>query len=563
MRYAALVIRISDSRQDTSPANQRAQLKSYIDLFFNSETDTEGKKITTVEVYREYELLGVSGKDSFDSTEFQELRDDVLRGNVQIVMATGLDRFGRNVVKFLDFFKFLRDNKVDLIVTQYQIDTTGPIGVLVITILMALAEMQREQYSLKQKGTQHTRFTKARRTGGSIPLGFDRHPTVTGLYVENESESPIVRFLFSKYLELKNITAVARAANSRGYRTKERIEKGVVKGGKPFTDGSVRYILENMIYIGILEEHKINKGKPDSEVPEDQRYSEHTPEDPEEWPHLVDDLTFRAVQTLLTPKPEAKKPSSRKTYPYILSGLAECALCGSLMRVEKGKGHRYYACQNKGCSGKKLIPEKYTRIKRNTITAPVLDNAVKCVIKDTILGSPDTIKEITMQANEHLGSRSPLLAKEILSLNSRKEVLLAEKRGILRALAGLEEDQASSGMLMGDLKAVTDSLIEIENSISQRTTERDQSAQLQVTEAEIRRALEVLVLSLEGVPDEKQKELIQMFIEKVRVGVEEIEAHLLLDSILYLARKGPDPDKFDWSKGWYARQDLNPEPSGP
>jgi hypothetical protein len=26
---------------------------------------------------------------------------------------------------------------------------------------------------------------------------------------------------------------------------------------------------------------------------------------------------------------------------------------------------------------------------------------------------------------------------------------------------------------------------------------------------------------------------------------------LLLDTVLYLARKGPDPREFDWTKGWY------------
>ena len=563
MKHAALVIRVSDSRQETSPENQRNQLRSYIDLFFNSETDENDEKIAKVEVYKEYELFGVSGKDSFDSNEFKELKDDIRRKNIDIVLATGLDRLGRNVVKFLEFFELLRRNDVDLIVTQYQIDTTGPIGVLVITILMALAEMQREQYSLKQKGTQHERFKKGRRTGGTIPLGFDRHPTEIGLYIENKKESPIVRFLFTKYLEDKNLSAVARAANRQGYRSKVHEGKKGIRGGKTFNGTTVRNILENWIYIGVLEEHKRNKGKPDSEVPEDQRYSRRTDmSNPDEWPHLVEDEVFHAVQDLLTQEGSGK-PSVQRTYSYVLSGIVHCALCDGMMVVEKGGKHRYYACQNKECSGKKLIPKKFYRRKRNTINAPILDDAVKRLIKDVILTSPKDIHDITRQANEYLNNSIPLLTEQIRSLVSRKESLLSEKRGVLIALSVQEEDRAVSKSLAEDLNVILKDIEEIELSISRLTSERDQANEQRVTEAAVKRALEVLVMSMTGIPDETQKELVQMFFESVRVGVEEIEAHIRLDNVLYLARVGPDPDKFDWSEAWYARQDLNPEPSGP
>ena len=563
MKYAALIIRISDPRQDTSPKNQRDQLNSYINLFFNSETDENDKKIKKVEVYKEYALVGVSGKDSFESNEFLELRDDIRRGNIQIVISTGLDRLGRNVVKFLEFFEFLRTYNVDLIVTQYQIDTTGPIGVLVITILMALAEMQREQYALKQKGTQHTRFLKGRRTGGTIPLGFDRHPTETGLYIENKKESPIVRFIFNKFLELKNLSAIAKEANKRGFRSKRRVEKERVRGGKKFSSTTVRNILTNWIYIGVLEEHKKNKGKPDSEIPKDQRYSRHIPPNPNEWPKLVDDETFHAVQAILAEKDESKKPSTNSTYSYILSGIVHCALCDNPMDVEKGKEHRYYACQNKECIGRKLIPNKFYRRKRNTIDAPTLDESVKRLIRDVVLKSPENIREITKEVNQHIYSVIPNLTEQIQVLKSRKESMLAEKRGILVALSREEENQVVSESLTRDLRVISGDLNDIDQSISQLSSELEQAQQNQYTEAAIRRALEVFVMSLEGVHDQTQKELTQMFFDSVRVGIEEIEAHMRLDEVLYLARIGPDPDEFDWSKGWYARQDSNPEPSGP
>lgn len=364
-------------------------------------------------------------------------------------------------------------------------------------------------------------------------------------------------------MELKSLSAVAREANEQGFRSKRRIEKEGIRGEKLFNSTTVRGILTNWIYIGILEEHKRNKGKPDSEVPKDQRYSTHVPPNPDDWPHIVDDATFDAVQAILAQNEGLKKPSSHKTYSYILTGIVHCALCNNPMVVEKGKDHRYYACQNRDCSGRKLIPKKFHRRKRNTIDAPSLDDSMKRLIKDVVLKSPEDIHEITKQANEYICDSIPNLTEQIRALKTRKDNMLAEKRGILVALSRAEEDQVVSEGLTRDLRAISDDLKDVDKSISQISSELEQAKQNQVTEAAIRRALEVYVMSLEGVNDQTQKELTQMFFDSVRVGVEEIEAHLRLDEILYLARVGPDPDKFDWSKGWYARQDSNPEPSGP
>ncbi len=564
MKNAALIVRVSDERQDTSPANQRTQLNSYIDLI-TAKAEAEEKPEDRVRVYREYQLIGVSGKDSFDSTEFEKLRSDILRGDIDVVMATGLDRFGRNVAKFLEFFEFLRELNIDLVVTQYQIDTTTPIGQLIITILMALAEMQRLQYSEKQIGTQHTRFKRGRRTGGSVPLGFDEHPTEKGLYVINEEEAEIVRLAFDLYLKLKNLAAVTRELNKRGFRTKRvKTRKGKIKGGKPFAADSVKYILENCIYIGTLEEHKANKGKPNSEVPENQRYSKKKPDNPDEWPHIVTEEVFYLVRDLLSKHARLNKKGSRKTYPYVLSGLVYCDLCDGEMPADKGqKKYYYYACPNPECVGRKLIPENFTRLKRNSIDASVLEKAIMMLVRDVVLKSPGDIKEITKSANAYLGKRSSMVSREIRSLESRCDSLNAEKRGILVVLCEMESEKGLPDRLKKDLQEIDREMTDLEKQIEQKRSELVVAEQEKVSEAAIRGALELFVQTYHEVPDQQQKELLRLFFGQIRVGVEKIKAHLLLDSILYLARKRPNPREFDWTRGWYARQDSNPEPPGP
>jgi DNA invertase Pin-like site-specific DNA recombinase len=565
MKACALVVRVSDERQgdrpDTSPDNQLAQLNRYI-AFRNGDIGDDDKKLV---FFKQYRLLGVSGRDSFDSPEFQELKADIVAGNVNIVMATGLDRFGRNVKKFLEFFEFVRDHDVDLVVTHYQIDTSTPTGQLVITILMALAEMQSQQLALKIGGSRHSLFLNGKKSGGSIPLGYDRHPDKPGLYVINKIEAPIVRSAFDLYLQMKSLRKVARELNGRGFRTKQSTgRKGEIRGGKPFRADSVRYILENLIYKGILEEHKQNKGKPDAEVPSNIRYSTKIPTDPSEWPKIIEGKAFRRVQDLLAGQGKVNRTGSRRTYPYYLSGLVRCAVCGDIMEADKGKAtHHYYACKNKDCPARRTVAETFPKLKRNTIEARTLEGSLQRLIKQKVLGNSSTVDELTKLVNQQLAGSVVGLKSECKTLQQSVSKLHQMKDGILLALPKAERNVSQSKQLNDNLGIVLDRITEVEQQISRREQEIAASDRKSVTKAAIIQALEWMTGSFEAVSEHQMRELYGLFFEQIRVGIEEIEASLQLESVLYLARKGPDPSSFDWCRGWYARQELNPQPTGP
>ncbi|MDM7913052.1 MAG: recombinase family protein, partial [Methanotrichaceae archaeon] len=412
MKNCALVVRVSEKRQgekpDSSPENQRIQLDRYID-FRNSQVDDDSND--RLVFFKEYRLLGIPGKESFDSAQFVELRNDISSGHVDIVMATGLDRFGRNVKKFLEFFEFIRDHKVELVVTHYQIDTATPTGQLVITILMALAEMQREQLSEKITTSRHILISeKKRKSGGSVPLGFELVPERPGYYQVNVDEALIVRLAFDIYLQCRNLRKTARELNERGYRTKETLNRqGDPRGGRLFSSETVKYILQNMVYIGILEEHKLNKGKPDDEVPVGERYATHIPDDPSAWPKLVDEGVFWDVQEILAREVPMNRLGARKTHPYHLSGLVYCAICGEAMKAEKGKDLHYYACTNKDCDSRRSIAQAFPRLRRNSIDAKVLESAVQRLVKDTVLVSPSEVARLTKAVNQLQAGQTPRL----------------------------------------------------------------------------------------------------------------------------------------------------------
>lgn len=561
MKMCAFVTRVSDERQGTergsSSDNQRIQLDRYLD-FRNA--DAGDNPVEQLKLYKEYKLEGISGDKSFDSPQFKELESDILQGEIDIVLATGLDRFGRNVVKFLKFFQYLRDYGVDLVVTHYQIDTGTPTGQLVITILMALAEMQRVQLSEKIIHARHIKISQGFKTGGTIPLGFDKHPSRTGVYLINEIEGTIVRLAFDLYLERESLSAVARELNKRGYRTK-RVpkKKGGFRGGKTYSADKLKYILTNYIYIGILEEHKANKNKPNSKVHINKRYARHTPENPDDWPVIVPKETFNDVQELLENRSKVNRKGTRQTYPYVLSGLVVCNFCGDTMGPEKGGGVPYYACKNTDCDGRKLIPEKMTRIKRNTIKAAVLEEAVLKLVADTLADDPANITQITEACNRALNSQIPEYIREIRALESEKSHHKSMADGLAISLADKGIDPFDASDITASVKEEYKVVSKLNKQIAELKDKLANARKKKISEAIIKRSLGLIAAFTE----EQQKDLLRMFISEVRIGLEEIEAHLILDSIMYLPRNLPNPHEFVYRRGWYARQDLNPEPSGP
>ena len=567
MKNCAFVVRVSDPRQSDEPdkgtANQKKQLDRYID-FANATAEDKGKE--KLQFFDSYELVGVSGRKSFDDQEFKRLHRDIERGSVQVVMATGLDRFGRNVKKFLEFFEFIQDHGVDLVVTHYQIDTASPTGKLIITILMALAEMQSFQIGKKQLESRRERNAIGIRAGGSIPLGYDYHPKKTGIYVINRKEAKIVQMIFRLYREHLSPTKVAHILNGKGYRTKVRIsQKGNRRGGRNFKGQSVNYIISNLTYCGYIEVHKANKGKDQAKLPEGERYWViHPAEGDHETPVIIPEEEFKETREILINSTTPRIAAERQSYPYILSSLVVCEFCKKPMEADKGKDRNYYACLNKKCPGKPLMHAKYPRLSRNTIGAPALEGAVKELIREQILQDKKRISDVTTQANKSISSELPDLKIELRRLRNWKIENDELLKGTLVAMSQCKNDKAVLSNLKQVLHKCTAEESNIESLISNKEKEVEQAKERAVTDSMVKDMLDTLVRSGDLFPAHQQKELFEMFFSKIVVGLEQIKVVLYLPALQYYKkRSGPNGSAFDSNIAWHARRDSNPKPSGP
>ena len=94
----------------------------------------------------EYCDEGKSGKNIQGRPEFQRMLADIEAGkdNVDFVLVFKLSRFGRNAADVLSSLQRMQDFGVNLICVEDGIDSSKDAGKLMISVLSAVAEIERE-----------------------------------------------------------------------------------------------------------------------------------------------------------------------------------------------------------------------------------------------------------------------------------------------------------------------------------------------------------------------------------------------------------------------------------
>ena len=120
-----------------------------------------------------YEDAGKSGKSIEGRPAFKKMLSDIESGiNVDYVLVYKLSRFGRNAADILNSLALLQTYDVNLICIEEGIDSSQTSGKLLISVLSAVAEIERENI-LEQ--TMNGRREKARQglwNGGPAPYGY-------------------------------------------------------------------------------------------------------------------------------------------------------------------------------------------------------------------------------------------------------------------------------------------------------------------------------------------------------------------------------------------------------
>ncbi len=510
MKKCGLVIRVSTDRQakneEGSLTTQLQRLRAHI----------EYKNMTGEERWVEserYVLKAVSGKDSFRSREFARLFEDIRLGKVNTVLCTALDRISRSVKDFLNFFEILNQHNVEFVCLKQNYDTTSAHGRLFITVVMALAEFEREQTSERTRDATLARAERGLWNGGHL-LGYDTDPAKKGYPVPNEQEAAIVNFAFDTYLKCGSIYETARELNRRGYRMKEYTSRrDIYHPPQHFTYSGVRWMLTNFAYIGKKEINKKRKSEDQSKLPEAERYRLVKAV----WQPIVDEEKFIRVQKLIEVNDRSNGNRARAVrHNYILNGgLLWCGKCGAEMEGLCGTGRHgiryyYYRCKNSECRFK---------VPAGEIEELLLGRFTELAVREDILA------ELVTATNQQLHQEMPRLLEQ-------RTLLQRELAEVKNMADGLMSQWATvSGSDGGTfLKEKLDSLAkrrrELEDGIASLDTAVEEIEREAISRDTVKTALRKMDGVFASLQPHQQKELVRVVLHKAVLSDEEIKIAL-------------------------------------
>ena len=553
VKRCAIIVRVSDPRQAEKDRSSLDNQKSEIEAFIKMKNLVkDGPRYERFEVY---ELEGVSGKHSIVSDRFVDLKTDIVKGDVDVVICTDLDRLGRNVVEFVNFFKFLRDYHVDLVSTRLGLDTSTHIGEAIVVILMAMAQLENRIKSEKVLQARYQRSQEGLFNGKRPVLGYDLNPNPkeAGRLLVNEAEAEIVRLAFRLYLELGSDSAVSKRLTDLGYRNKAwtQRETGERRGGGPITASVVKTILTNVIYIGMQHITIVNPGTGKKEKKDK----------PGCWIPIVDDDLFHLVQearrkTLVTRRNIAQ--SSR--HFYLLRDIVSCGFCGEAMKTgsgtsKTGRRHHYYICRNNDCS------HFATGARRNKVDADKADHSVYDAF-GRIASNEANIQRIVKLSNEFTQIELPMLRAEKRKLGEADSSFMKEIESKATALANLDKSSPASDSLRQEIEDLEARLTRVRERLAEIDRSIRQIESTSLTKEEVLKRLRDLRMIVDNAPEEQRREILKFSCERVLVRKEELDLEFLPSSLLYTHALSTKDAEFAQIETWLPGEDLNLEPSG-
>ena len=147
----------------------------------------------------EYSDEGKSGKSVESRPQFKQMLSDIENGkdNVDYVLVFKLSRFGRNAADVLSSLQKMQDYGVNLICVEDGIGSSKDAGKLMISVLSAVAEIERENILVQTMEGRRQKAREGRWNGGFAPYGYQ---LVNGELIIAEDEAEIIRIIYDKFV---------------------------------------------------------------------------------------------------------------------------------------------------------------------------------------------------------------------------------------------------------------------------------------------------------------------------------------------------------------------------
>ncbi len=192
---------------------KKKKLKCYIYIRVSTSMQVEGYSLEAqrerltkfadfqdIEIVREYCDAGKSGKNITGRPEFSQMLNDVAEDcdGVDFILVFKLSRFGRNAADVLNSLQYIQDFGVNLICMEDGIDSSKDSGKLTITVLSAVAEIERENILVQTMEGRRQKAREGKWNGGQAPFGYMLDSKNSTLIV-NPEEAEIGKIVYGRH----------------------------------------------------------------------------------------------------------------------------------------------------------------------------------------------------------------------------------------------------------------------------------------------------------------------------------------------------------------------------
>ena len=480
-----------------------------------------------MEVVREYCDAGKSGKSITGRPEFQRMLQDVSeeRDGVAFILVFKLSRFGRNAADVLNSLQFIQDYGVNLICVEDGIDSSKDSGKLTITVLSAVAEIERENILVQTMEGRKQKAREGKWNGGQAPFGYDLDSKNSTLVV-NEEEAEIVRIIYDKFVHTDmGADAICNYLNQRGY-TKKKVRGHELNY---FARGLIMKILDNPVYTG-----KIAYGKNVTEKVKGTR-DEYRRVKTDDYlladglhEAIVDEETWEAAREKRKRTGVKWNKTHSLEHEHILSGLLKCPVCGAGMagtvrrRKNKKSGEYkddfYYRCQHRRKIDEEHFCDFKPSLNQNEINAEV-EWFIRGMIADE-------------RFHEYIGERLQEkvdvsnLEEERDQLKGQLQQVIGAKNKLLVMLDALDAGDKHYARKFQDMQDRLDNLYDrisdFENEIADVEEKIKAAYGRQISEKQLYQILQKFDILYAEMTDFEKKEFMQLFIDAIELYPEKM-----------------------------------------
>ena len=471
----------------------------------------------------EYTDEGKSGKSIEGRPEFLRMLRDIESGKdgVKFVLVFKLSRFGRNAADVLTSLQRMQDFGVNLICVEDGIDSSKDSGKLMISVLSAVAEIERENILVQTMEGRRQKAREGKWNGGFAPYGYQ---LIDGNLEIAPDEVEIIRIIYDKYVHSNlGTSGIAEYLNQQGYKKKLRQNNTL----DSFSTSFVRRVLDNPIYAG-----KLAYGRRKTEKVPGTRNQFHVVSQ-ESYP-VYDGAHEGIIPEELWQQAQKKRQDTSCTWEKVyhperenlLSGILRCPVCGAGMygnvnRKKKKDGtfyreYYYYACKHRmevdghRCDySRQWKQEKVDRAVEEIILKLVRNPRFEAAIREKIGSRIDT-GELEAEY-DRLQKRHTQLNGAKKKLGQQMDHLDVTDRFYDRKYQDMEERLDG---LYRELEA-------LEGQMEEAGTRLENIRQQKISGDNIYQFLLYFELLYDKFTDSEKKEFLQSFVERVDLFPEE------------------------------------------